>query len=548
MQIKDRKIIGLIILLGALLFIPFTGGVHLFDWDEVNFAEAAREMIMTGDYTTVQINYEPFWEKPPLFFWMQSISMHLFGINEFAARFPNAIGGIITLIILFLTGRKEKNKTFASLWVISYAGSVLPFFYFKSGIIDPWFNLFIFTGVYFIYRYFKNPPNRVLMALLAGIFIGLATLTKGPAAIVITGLTGFIFLIIKKFRIPLTWRDTGVFILSLALTGGAWFIIQIANGQYDVIIDFIVYQIRLFQTQDAGHGGFPLYHFVVLLVGVFPASVFAIRRFRKKKEDNPEPFRQWMLILFWVVLILFSIVRTKIVHYSSLCYFPLTYLAALSLHKWIQEKIHPPRYVRLLLPFLASIYLIATIAVLLIDYFKEFIIREEMINDPFALANLQANVSWSGYEFLPAFVLLTVIFIATKKKITRSWVVMVYGATILFTYSTIILYVPRLEAYIQRTAIEYYKEVSYLDAYLTTLGFKSYGYLFYGDIQPPEKEQAFNEEWLLKGPIDKDAYFVIKSHKVDLYKKSYPELQILSNQNGYALAIRKHQEKQKTDD
>jgi hypothetical protein len=43
--------------------------------------------------------------------------------------------------------------------------------------------------------------------------------------------------------------------------------------------------------------------------------------------------RRWMVILFWVVLILFSIVKTKIVHYSSLCYFPLTYLAALQLER-----------------------------------------------------------------------------------------------------------------------------------------------------------------------------------------------------------------------
>ena len=53
-----------------LLFIPFIGHVHLFDWDEINFAEAAREMILTGDWLNVQLNFEPFWEKPPLFIWI----------------------------------------------------------------------------------------------------------------------------------------------------------------------------------------------------------------------------------------------------------------------------------------------------------------------------------------------------------------------------------------------------------------------------------------------------------------------------------------------
>ena len=57
-KMKDRKNIitawVVAILAGLLLFIPFLGGVHLFDWDEINFAESAREMIATGDYLTVK--------------------------------------------------------------------------------------------------------------------------------------------------------------------------------------------------------------------------------------------------------------------------------------------------------------------------------------------------------------------------------------------------------------------------------------------------------------------------------------------------------------
>ena len=106
-----------ILLLGAVLFLPGLGSVHLFDWDEINFAESAREMIVTGDYMTVQINFEPFWEKPPLFIWMQVLSMKIFGINEFAARFPNAICGIVTMLVLFNIGTRLKNERFGLLWV-----------------------------------------------------------------------------------------------------------------------------------------------------------------------------------------------------------------------------------------------------------------------------------------------------------------------------------------------------------------------------------------------------------------------------------------------
>lgn len=55
-------------IIAAVAFLPFLGGVHLFDWDEINFAEIAREMYLSGDWLKMQINYTVFTEKPPLFF------------------------------------------------------------------------------------------------------------------------------------------------------------------------------------------------------------------------------------------------------------------------------------------------------------------------------------------------------------------------------------------------------------------------------------------------------------------------------------------------
>ena len=135
----------LLIALGAiLLFVPFLGTTHLFDWDEINFAEASREMLVTHNYAIPQIGFEPFWEKPPLFFWLQVVCMKAFGVNEVAARLPNAICGVLTLLLLYRLGKKIVNEQFGWIWVLIYAGSLLPQLYFKSGIIDPWFNLFIF--------------------------------------------------------------------------------------------------------------------------------------------------------------------------------------------------------------------------------------------------------------------------------------------------------------------------------------------------------------------------------------------------------------------
>jgi len=82
MRLTKTTTILLIALFAALLFIPFLGRVHLFDWDEINFAEASREMIKMDDYTRVYIDFKPFWEKPPMFFWMQSTAMKVFGVTE----------------------------------------------------------------------------------------------------------------------------------------------------------------------------------------------------------------------------------------------------------------------------------------------------------------------------------------------------------------------------------------------------------------------------------------------------------------------------------
>jgi 4-amino-4-deoxy-L-arabinose transferase-like glycosyltransferase len=305
-------------------------------------------MIITHKFSQPQINYQIFTEKPPLFFWMQALSMHIFGINEFAARFPNALLGSIVLPVIFLIGKKIKDNLFGFIWAMLYGCSILPHLYFKSGIIDPWFNFFIFISIYAIYQiieFKQKNKNYYSWILVVSIAAGLSILTKGPVAILVLGLTSLIILIKQKFRNFLSIKDITLIICLTIIVAGLWLMVDFINNGNQFIKEFTIRQWELFSSKDAGHGGFFFYHFIVLFFGCFPITPFFIYAFKNKEltKDEFSTFKKWMLVLFWVVLILFSIVQTKIVHYSSLCYYPMSFIGAISVYyiiskKWILSK------------------------------------------------------------------------------------------------------------------------------------------------------------------------------------------------------------------
>jgi hypothetical protein len=534
----------LIVISGIFFFIPFLGSVHLFDWDEINFAESAREMLVTGNFSRVQIDFQPFWEKPPLFFWMQVLSMKLFGINEFAARLPNAVIGIFTLFTFYVLGKKLYDEKFGLIWALAYLGSFLPHIYFKSGIIDPFFNYFIFLGVVFLAKSISKTGEKkgFTYALFAGISIGLATLTKGPVGVLIAGISVLVYWITLKFKRISNWKNILIFTVSCLIISSFWFGLEMINNGFWFISEFIKYQADLFLKPGAGHSGPIYYHFLVVFLGCFPISVLSLPVFFRKMADyNDEGtyFRKWMLILFWIVMILFTIVKTKIVHYSSLAYFPLSFLAAYFIYELVNNRAELKKYLVWMLIITGTIFSIILISLPLVARYNNFIIP--YIKDDFAIACLNAPVKWSGYEFLIGAGYLLLFFIALlmmKRKQFFKGIILLFYSTAFCIFFYLKAVVPKIEGYSQAPAINFYKSISGQDVYVTTIGFYSYAYYFYFQKMPGGNIKSSDKDWLLNGEIDKPVYMVAKSTSKDLFDKR-PDCRFIKQEGGFLFYYRK---------
>lgn len=540
----------IIIVLGALFFIPLLGHFHLFDWDEINFAESSREMLLTGDFFRVTVNFEPFWEKPPLFFWLQGICMYLFGVGEFAARLPNALFGIATLLTIYHIGTRHFSARFGLIWTLLYFGSVLPFLYFKSGIIDPVFNYFIFLSVYFLFLSLQNRVKQLKFSALAGLFSGLAVLTKGPVGLLILLLTWIVFTAIKRFKPLPGWKQIVAFALVFSAVTSLWYGAEVIQNGPWFLVEFVKYQVELFLTPVAGHEQPFFYHFVVVFLGCFPLSVLALPSFFKNFEPDRYHTRTWMLVLFWVVMILFTIVKTKIAHYSSMAYLPLSFLAALYIHHASIRIPYVRTYTNILFLAVGLLFgALLTALPLAAFQFKDVLLP--LLNDPFAAASFNnPMITWGGGEFLIGVLYLAGVFVAAwfffHRLLLRGLIVMSFSSAVsLILYAAFV--VPNIEGYTQRPAISFFKQLQDKNVYVTTLGYKSYAHYFYARVQPPhpedglvkeksrimqlygvnsynalsqEEKASFNgqvNEWLVYGSIDKPVYFTTKI--------TYPEIE-----------------------
>lgn len=160
----------LVLFCGAFLFFWNIDNYGLADWDEAWYAEIARNILKSHNWLLLSFNGLPYYDHPPTGFWLMAISMKIFGINEFAVRFPSALCGFLSIILIYLIGRKlfNRNAGFISTMILS---SSLWFLYrARTGNLDAPLIFFLlltfYSAIQLRYKSFWLPIFSISAAFL----------------------------------------------------------------------------------------------------------------------------------------------------------------------------------------------------------------------------------------------------------------------------------------------------------------------------------------------------------------------------------------------
>lgn len=353
--------VGLLLVLSVLLLLVGLGTPALTDRDEGSNAEAAREMLESGDWISPTLNGEPRFAKPALIYWLMAVSYKLFAVNEVAARLPSALFalGLVLLQYGFLSRVMGPhigllgalmlllNLEFVAIGRMALTDSVLSFFT-TLALFGFWLGL-----------HGEGRSRHAIWLFYIG--MGLATLTKGPVGFLIPLLAVVPYLSLTH-RWGDLWRDGKplvglVVFLSVAVP---WYAVMLALHGSRYTASAQADTIGRFLNVIGGHGGTLFFYVPVILFGFFPWSgllPFALaqafqgyrqwaRGDRKTPNNQPHslspiaysPIAPRELELFaalWLVagFVFFSLSSTRLPHYIG----PLFPAAAiLTARYWIR--------------------------------------------------------------------------------------------------------------------------------------------------------------------------------------------------------------------
>ncbi len=310
--------------LSALLFFHHLGAYGLWEPDESRYAEIAREMLASGNFIVPHLNYVPYVEKPPLLYWLTALAMRWFGINEFAARFGNALAALAGVIMTFGFARRVFDARRAALAGAILATSALYAVMAQVLTTDMLLTALTTAAVFALYLDWREGGYWRWWAYAA---MALAVLTKGPVGAALPIAIGTIFL----------WREGALRgaigrysvipgALLIAAIAGPWFIVMIFRepGYFDFY--FIGEHLRRFFQPGYSHQE-PIYYFAPILLGGLLPWTFVLP-FISWRDLEPNPARRYCLIAAALIFAVFSLARAKLAPYILPAFPPLAVVIA----------------------------------------------------------------------------------------------------------------------------------------------------------------------------------------------------------------------------
>lgn len=297
--------------------------------DEPRYAWIARDMMETHDWVTPRLYGKPWFEKPPLFYWGAALCFKWLGVSEAAARLPSAISALFaTLALAWLAMRLYDAET--ARWLLLLLPTTAGMIGFShAAATDMPFSALLTMAmacaavVVGLTRDENTPilPRTPWLALaLFGLFLGLAVLAKGPAALLLCGAAVFLWALATKRKHDAIRLLHPVAIAAFCATALPWYI-RCARRNPDFLRAFLIeHNFKRYFTHEFQHIQ-PLWFYApVVLIALLPwTAVFlwgaihgAIRlvRTRYAKEST------WFLIC-WAgfCLIFFSLSQSKLPGY-----------------------------------------------------------------------------------------------------------------------------------------------------------------------------------------------------------------------------------------
>ncbi len=310
---KDKSVAKQIILLLLFSYIFLFHGIgdySLKEPDEGRYAEIPREMNELHDYTVPHLNYVRYFEKPPLLYWADALSYKAFGISEWAFRFPNAFAAFLVALLLYAFGRQWLGEKTGFLSALILLTSIAFFSMARIVTTDMLFTLFLFLSLAGFCEYYRSGKAPFIYLFYGAAAV--ATLAKGPVAVILLGGTIIVFLVTEKnLRFIRSMKFFPGIALYCVITL-PWIIAISLREKGFLYFFFMDQHVLRFLTSKHKRSG-PIYYFLpVLFGGLFPWSVFIPRALADTWRK-----RELRLLLIWstIVFLFFSVSGSKLPPY-----------------------------------------------------------------------------------------------------------------------------------------------------------------------------------------------------------------------------------------